>query len=145
MSVREFMHYPAVTCDPDTTLKDVAREMHLGNVGCVVVVEAGRTIGIVTDRDLAVRALAMGQRPTTPVAEVMTTVVVTVDADADVFDAVRKMSYAAVRRLPVVDSSGGVVGVVSLDDITEALNKEVGLMRDAVHTQLSGGPGWDMS
>jgi CBS domain-containing protein len=144
MLVRDFMHSPAVTCESDATLRDVAGQMHLRNVGCVVVSDAdSHPCGIVTDRDIALKGLGEDKSAATQVAEIMTKALVTIKEDADVFDAAKKMSYAAVRRVPVVDRVGTVCGVIALDDITDALTKEIGLLREAVATQLSGGPGWD--
>ena len=144
MLVREFMCSPAVTCRPETTLQFAAREMERCRVGSLIVVgEDNHLVGIVTDRDLALKAVAWGQDAGTPVADVMTKHVAVILPDADVYEAVKKMAGWGVRRMPVVAVSGEVAGMIALDDVTTAMNEELDLLRRTVSTQTSGGPGWD--
>jgi signal-transduction protein with cAMP-binding, CBS, and nucleotidyltransferase domain len=144
MLVREFMCSPAATCKPEATLQFAAREMERCNVGSLIVVgEDNHLVGIVTDRDLALRAVAWGQDASTPVAEVMTKNVAVILPDADVFESVKKMARWGVRRMPVVDVAGEVAGMIALDDVAAAMNEELELLRRTVSTQMSGGPSWD--
>jgi len=144
MLVRDFMSSPAVTCTPDATLQSAAREMELHNVGSLVVVaNDGHLAGIVTDRDIALRATAWGHDANTTVADAMSKELVVILADADIFESVQKMARWGVRRMPVVSPSGGVQGIISLDDVTRAMTEEMAALRRAVSTQMSGGPGWD--
>ena len=115
----ELASRPAVVCQPAETVESVARTMIEAKVGCVVVIDdAERPIGIVTDRDLAVRVLAQGLPASTPVADVMTFDVVTVTESAGPLDAARQMEARECRRLPVLsDGYGHVMGVVSADDL----------------------------
>lgn len=144
MFVRDFMSSPAVTCTPETTLQSAARSMHLHNVGSLVVVaDDGHLAGIVTDRDIALRATAWGHDIGTTVADAMSKDVVIILTDADVFEAAQKMARWGVRRMPVVDASGEVQGLIALDDVTTAMTEQMAALRRAVSTQSSGGPSWD--
>jgi len=146
MLVCEFMHSPAVTCNPDATLEHAAREMDRLNVGCLVVVtDGGHLAGIVTDRDIAVKGVGWGHDSATPVAKVMTKGVAVIQSDALISEVASKMALWGVRRMPVVDVSGELKGVIALDDVTTAMSDEIGLLRETVSTQASGGRGWDGS
>ena len=106
------------------------------NVGTVVIVEAARPAGIVTDRDLA---LALGARrlsPEAPVREVMTRHVLAVPEDTGVFTATRFIQDSNVRRLPVVDREDRVVGVVSLDDLLRCLARELSNLAEGIGPEV---------
>ncbi len=119
-TVQDVMTPQPVTVDADTTVRQAAEVMREADIGDVVVVSDGEIRGIVTDRDLVVRALADGCDPTTtPVAQVLTTDPVTLAPGDDVEDAMKTMSTNAIRRLPVV-SGGRLVGIVSLGDLAAA-------------------------
>lgn len=109
------------------TVQFAARRMHDRKVGALVVVnKSHEPVGIVTDRDLTVRALAQGlDSIETPLAEIMTRPVKTVPEAAPIEEAVRLMRRGAFRRLPVVDESGKLVGLVTLDDILSLLTEEL--------------------
>lgn len=104
------------TISPDDTIEEAAQEMRDGDFGLVPVVEDEELVGVVTDRDIAIRAVAEGKDPSTPVGEVMSEGVVWVNEDDSVEDAARIMSEHQIRRLPVVDSEQHLVGIVSLGD-----------------------------
>jgi signal-transduction protein with cAMP-binding, CBS, and nucleotidyltransferase domain len=117
--VRDLITRPAVTCGRTATLPEIAREMHENNVGSVVVVDKEKKpIGIVTDRDIVVRALARGLPMTTTADTVMTHSVARVHWDSEADDALHQMSLWACRRIPVVNDEGRIAGVVTLDDLT---------------------------
>ncbi len=146
MLVCEFMHSPAVTCRPDVTLEDAAREMDRFNVGCLVVVtDDGHLAGIVTDRDIAIKGVGWGHDAATPVDKVMTRSVATIQSNALISEVASKMALWGIRRMPVVDVSGTIKGVIALDDVTAAMSDEIGFLRKTVTTQTSGGRGWDES
>jgi len=146
MLVCEFMHSPAVTCSPDVTLEHAAREMDRFNVGCLVVVtDDGHLVGIVTDRDIAVKGVGWGHEAATPVDKVMTRSVATIQSNALISEVASKMALWGIRRMPVVDVSGTLKGVIALDDVTAAMSDEIGFLRKTVTTQISGGRGWDES
>jgi CBS domain-containing protein len=87
------------------------------DAGSIPVTEGDRLIGMITDRDIAVRGVAKGYGPDTPVRELMTDDVVSVRTDEDVDDVASKMSRAQVRRLPVIDEQERLCGIVSLGDL----------------------------
>src|SRR3954447_4071385 len=103
------------TAEPSDTLQTAARRMDELNVGALPVVQDNRLVGVLTDRDIVVRAMAAGQDPrSTTVADVMTAEPRSLPIYATVLDAVRMMEDQQLRRVPVVDPSGAVVGMVSL-------------------------------
>jgi CBS domain-containing protein len=114
-----------VTAQPSDPLTSIARSMDRHNVGTVIIVEHGRPVGMVTDRDLALQVIARGASPQKPVGEVMSAPVKTVDRDEGVFDTTRAMMDAKVRRLPVVGEDDRLVGIVTLDDLLEVLSREL--------------------
>ena len=116
-TVNEVMTHDPRTVDVDDTLVDAAREMRDGDVGPVIVTERGRIAGILTDRDIAVRAVAEGLDPgATRVGEVATRNPTTVTAEQSIEDALRLMREQDVRRLPV-EQGGRPAGIVSLGDL----------------------------
>lgn len=115
--IREVMTTRVATLSPDRTLVDAAKAMRDADVGDVIVVEDERPVGIVTDRDIVVRGLADGVDPaTTPVSEVCTGSISTIEPGTDTSEAVDLMRTLAVRRLPVVED-GRLVGVISIGDL----------------------------
>ncbi|MFH8576551.1 CBS domain-containing protein [Streptomyces zaomyceticus] len=116
MTVSEAMSHPAVSVSTGTPLREVAREMAEYGVGSVLVTEGGTLRGIVTDRDLALGALAAGLDANDAVDSVMTTPVVTVSVTDDIHTAYRTFRGSGFRRLPVLDGHR-VVGVLTVDDM----------------------------
>ncbi len=118
MKVKDVMTMSVECVRPETTLQEAAAKMKSLNVGSLPVCEGDRPIGIVTDRDIVIRAIAEGRDPRTGrVPEVMTADVVSVPNTADVKEAARLMRDRQIRRIVVVDSDQRVVGIVSLGDI----------------------------
>ena len=116
-TVEEIMTRDPRTVDAGDTIVDAARVMADADIGDVVVLEDGQVTGIVTDRDIAVRAIAEGRDPeSTSVGDVCTTGVETIDPSASVDDALRQMREHDIRRLPVV-KNGRPVGILSLGDL----------------------------
>lgn len=117
---------PAVSCRPAATLAEVAATMRDREVGCVVVVDADdRPVGICTDRDLVVRALADRWPEQSPVAAAMTDGVFSLGADTPIADAAPVLERKGIRRVAVLDDAGRVIGVASLDDIVRELVHEI--------------------
>ena len=112
--------------EADEPVRFAAERMHQRAVGSLVIVDEKQTpIGIVTDRDLTIRVLAAGRdADTTPVRDVMTSSPVTIREDEPIEFAVKKMRQGTFRRIPVVDKSGVLVGLVSVDDILGLLVEE---------------------
>ena len=126
MLVDAIMNADAVTCTADHTALRAARIMREQNVGSVVVVdEHDRPVGMLTDRDLAVKVVAEGRVPETPVDEIMSQPVFAVSRDTLIFDLLREMSRRSIHRTPVVDAERRLVGVVSVDDALVLLTTEL--------------------
>ena len=126
MRVEEIMTRDPVCLSASDTARDAARSMEENDCGCLPVVDAasGRIVGMVTDRDLAVRGLAAGKGPDTPVAELMTRVVRSVPPEADVRDVERTMTDLQVRRVPIVNADGRVVGIIAQADMALAASPD---------------------
>jgi len=119
MKVSEVMTRDVQTVRPDQPVKDAASFMLSADAGSIPVVDGERLIGMITDRDIAVRGVAKGYGPDTPVRELMTDEIICVRDDDDVDDIASKMSEAQVRRLPVIDDQERLCGIVSLGDLTQ--------------------------
>ena len=129
---------PAVTCPEDAPVSQAARAMAEHAVGCVVVVNADKEVtGILTDRDITVRVVGAARDADTAVADVMSREVASLASNATTLDAVRQMAVRQCRRLPVVDERGGVLGLVSLDDLFRAEGEIVAEMNRLLDTQWS--------
>lgn len=116
-TVNEVMTHDPRTVAPDSSVADVARAMRDGDVGAVLVADSGRVRGIVTDRDIVVRAIADGRDPgSTQVGDLCTEDPVTVTPDQNVQDVVAIMRDRDIRRVPVVQD-GRPVGIVSIGDL----------------------------
>lgn len=125
MQLTRFEH-GAVVAELDETAVAAARRMRDFKVGCVIVVRNARPVGILTDRDLAIRVVAAGLDPErTPVSEIVTYDATTVPRDAGIESAVRLMSERGVRRLPIVTDEGRVTGIVTADDLMVLLNGQL--------------------
>lgn len=122
--IRDLMTQNPTTCEPSTTAVDAARVMASEDVGPVPIVDGGRLVGIVTDRDLVVRILAEGKDPNaTTIGEIASSDLVTVQPDTDLQEAERLMADSQVRRLPVVEGDR-LVGIVAQADIARVLDEE---------------------
>jgi CBS domain-containing protein len=116
-SVGDIMTRNPRTVDAGDSVAEAARQMRDGDFGSVLVLDNGRVDGIVTDRDIAVRAVAEGRDPeSTQVSEIYSTGVATVEPSQSIEDAVQTMREHDIRRLPVVEN-GRPVGILSLGDL----------------------------
>ena len=105
---------------PETTAREAAQLMKTEDVGSLPIVEDGRLVGVITDRDLAIRALAEGRGAETAVTEIASKDLVTVDPQQSLEEAARLMAEHQVRRLPVVEEDGRLVGVLAQADVAQA-------------------------
>lgn len=120
LSVRDVMTSEPVCIDPHTTVTDAARRMSDYNIGDVLVTDASGLRGVITDRDIVVRAVAMGGSPDDiTVGDIVSPDPVCVSTSDPVSHAVELMRDNALRRLPVVDD-GEVVGIVTLGDLARS-------------------------
>ena len=139
--VRDVMTDRPRCVTPDTPLNQVAELMDAENVGSIPILEGEQVTGVVTDRDIVVRAVAKGKDPRgMPVREIASGDLVTVNEDHDLSDALDLMTAHQVRRLPVVDEGNRLVGIVAQADIAmQAKEKDVGEMLQGI-SQPERGP-----
>ena len=119
MRVKDIMSSTVHSAQSGDTIAAAARIMGDKDVGFLPVLNARKIVGVVTDRDIAVRGVGAGVRSDEPVAKVMTKNAVTCSQDCDVDDALEMMSREQVRRLPVCGSENDLIGVVALADAAE--------------------------
>lgn len=136
----EIMSRNPKTAASSASIHEVSAIMRDGDMGAVPIVDGGRLIGIVTDRDIVVRALAEGKGPSTSVAEAMTSELFTVRADDYAFEAVRMMGDKQIRRIPVVEDNGELAGIISMADV--ALETEDELEIAETLEEISSGAGF---
>jgi CBS domain-containing protein len=116
-TVNELMTHDPSCLTPDSTIEEAARLMRDEDVGSIPVVEGQKCVGTITDRDIVLRILADSKPPTTAVGEVASKRLVTIDPQQPVDEAMRLMAEHQVRRLPVCDEDGKLVGIVAQADI----------------------------
>ena len=119
MKISEVMTRDVQTVRPDQTAREAASFMLSADAGAIPVTEDDRLVGMITDRDIAVRGVAEGHGPETPVRELMTNDIVAARIDDNVDDIAARMSEAQVRRLPVIDDQEKLCGIVSLGDLSQ--------------------------
>ena len=116
--IRDFMTSNPCSIEADKSVSYAAKMMKDEDVGLAPIVEGERLIGTVTDRDIAIRVVAEGRDPeSTTVREIASTQLVTIDPQQDLDEALRLMAQHQVRRLPVVEEDGRLVGVVAQADV----------------------------
>jgi CBS domain-containing protein len=118
MKVSEVMTRDVKTVSPDQSAREAASFMLSEDAGSIPVSESDRVIGMITDRDIAVRGVAKGYGPDTPVRELMSNDILCARDDDDIEEVVAKMSRAQVRRVPIIDSNERLCGIVSLGDLS---------------------------
>jgi CBS domain-containing protein len=122
---REVMTKDPASCNASETVTKVAGAMKQHDVGSVPVVESERLVGIVTDRDIVVKVVAAGRNPEqTPVREAMTANPVSCREDDDLEHALKLMKDRQIRRMPIVDASGRLSGIIAQADVATRVNKD---------------------
>lgn len=141
MSLRWYRRPRMVVLDRDAPVIEAARAIENNNIGAVLLQQKGAVVGIVTDRDLAIRALGRGLDPrSSSIGEVMTPDVVTLSSTDSQQDAIRLMQERNCRRIPLVDD-GRVVGMVTLDDLLLDEAAPIAELAAIVESQIGeGGP-----
>ena len=125
MKVRDLMTREPTTVEPNATLGEVATLMKQDDCGSIPVVQSGRLVGIVTDRDIVIRGIAAGSDPKTQrVSAIMSADPVTIGPDNDVTEAEKVMADRQIRRLPVVEN-GKLVGIIVTAQIARAGDKRM--------------------
>jgi CBS domain-containing protein len=138
--VRDVMTDRPFTVSPDTLISEVAEVMEREDIGSVPVLEGEQLAGMITDRDIVVRAIAKGKDPRgMPVREAWTREVLAVREDDDLSDAMKAMASYQVRRMPVVDDDNRLVGVIAQADVAlEAKEKAIGEMVEEISKEPAG-------
>ncbi len=135
--IRDICIRPVVTVTDDISVQEAAKLMRAKNVGTVVVVNNGRPKGVLTDRDIAVDVVARDMDPMTLcVGDVMRKNPTVIRADKGILDATKLLGARGVRRLPVVDRKGKLVGIIALDDLLILLGSEMGHVASALSRGL---------
>jgi len=117
LKVKDIMTKEVTCVNPSTNIVETAQLMQKHNVGSIPVCDNTGVVGIVTDRDIVVRNIAVGKNPQqTPVSDIMTCGVTTVAPEMDINEVTKMMSSTQIRRVPVVDNKK-IVGIVALGDI----------------------------
>ena len=124
MKISEVMTRDVQTVRPDQPVQEAASFMLSADAGSIPVTDGDRLIGMITDRDIAVRGVAKGYGPDTPVRELMTDEVICAREDDNVEDVASRMSSAQVRRLPVIDGDERLCGIVSLGDLSRDADED---------------------
>jgi CBS domain-containing protein len=132
MKVSEVMTRDVRTVSPDQTAREAASFMLSEDAGSMPVSDGDRLIGMITDRDIAVRGVAKGYGPDTPISELMTSDIICAREEDDVEEVAAKMSAAQVRRMPVIDAEQRLCGIVSLGDLARESDDE------SAHQALEG-------
>jgi CBS domain-containing protein len=139
MIVKDFMSSPVITINETSTSNQAASLMEKNDLGCVIVVnQSGKSIGIITERDLVIRVIARNLKPDTMKAkEIMTTPLVTIEPDATVSDAARRMNRLDIRRLGVM-YKGNLVGIVSSKDLLSVMPELIEIMQEKNSIECEG-------
>jgi CBS domain-containing protein len=137
MMVRDIMSSPVVTIAEDETCNKAAASMDMKDLGAVIVQnKAGKSIGIITERDLVKRVVAKNLKPDTVKAkEIMTTPLVTIEPEANIIDAARRMTRLDIRRLGVIYKAN-LVGIISSKDILGVMPELLEIMQE--HQRIEG-------
>lgn len=131
MIVKDVMSSPVVTSNEDETSNNIAATMDKDDLGCVIVTnKTGKSIGIITERDLVIRVIARNLKPDTIKAkEIMTTPLVTIEPDATISDAARRMNRLDIRRLGVF-YKGNLVGIISSKDLLGVMPELIEIIQE---------------
>jgi CBS domain-containing protein len=121
---REIMTGNVKTANRGMSLREVAVLMRDGDMGAMPVVENDKLVGIVTDRDMVVRAIAEGKDISTKIGDVMTTEIYSAKENDFVFEAIRLMGDRQIRRVPVVSETGELVGIIAMADVALEMEDE---------------------
>lgn len=126
MTLRDLVIEGIETAGPSATAEALAMRLEEANIGSIIIEEEMEPVGVVTDRDLALRVVARDGDPAALTAsDIMSETPVTVDVESGLLDVTQVMRQNAVRRLPVVDADGKLVGIITLDDVLRLLAWEM--------------------
>lgn len=137
MSLKDLIRRPVETLPPGASAAEAARLMRDRNIGSVIVVRDGSPVGVVTDRDLALRVVAEDRPPTGITLEsIMSPHPAFLSVRRSLDEAIETMRDWGVRRLPIVDEAGQLEGIVSMDDILAEIGRQIGALGEAVQREI---------
>lgn len=135
MTLKDIAIRSVETAEPDTPVEELATTMDEAGVGSVVVTEANRVVGIVTDRDIALTLARDDDPAALTAADVMASEPLTLPSSAGILELTERMAVENVRRIPVVDDGGVIVGIVTLDDVVRLLSTELEHLADVIEAE----------
>ena len=136
MQVRECLHSAPVTVPPECTVREAAELMASRGVGSVLVMSAGKLLGILTDRDIVVRCVGPGRLSDEPVEAFMSPDPVVIQGSSDIYVAFKVLRAIEARRLPVLEDEE-LAGIVTVDDLLVALVMEFGAVASPVAKEIA--------
>ena len=140
MPIERLLRRPVQTLTPEATCVEAAQMMRDENVGAVVVARDGKPVGIVTDRDLAVRVVAAREdAEKLQLSSVMSDCPIYRHGDRSIAQVIATMREQAIRRIPIVDEAGALQGLVSLDDLVVLLAEQLAELAETVRAELGAG------
>jgi CBS domain-containing protein len=119
--VKEYMKANVITVSKDTTMEQVAKIMTEKNIGSVIVVDNGKPVGIITERDI-VKGIGKGKKLDSKAEEIMTSSLITIREDSPITGALALMRQFNIRHLPVVNDKGELTGIISIRDVAKAID-----------------------
>jgi len=140
MRISDCMTRDVRIADPDQTIREAAQMMAELDAGILPVGENDRLVGMITDRDIAIRAIAQGKGPDTPVREAMNAEVRYCYEDDDVHEVLANMADIQVRRLPVLSREKRLIGIVSIGDLSKKADDDAGTGHALGGITQPGGP-----
>lgn len=115
--VKEIMKSNVISIDSAMTVKDAAKMMSDAGVGCIIVMEKNSTVGILTERDFVRKIIAQEKSLSTPVKDVMSSPLITINPDESVWELAQLMKVKSIHKVPVLDK-GKLIGIVTSTDLT---------------------------
>lgn len=138
MKIRDIMTADVTRLAPQDSCREAARLMAACDCGCIPVADDDKLVGVVTDRDIAVRLVAQGRHADTPAREIMTDRILYCYEDQDIAEVAANMSEQQVRRFPVVSRDKRLVGIVSLGDIALKNQRNAGRALQGISQPMNG-------
>ncbi|MHA7647519.1 CBS domain-containing protein [Nitrosopumilus sp. S4] len=114
--VNQVMSKNVITVDKSTSIQEAAEKMHKSNVGCVIVTEDSKPVGIVTERDFVTKVAAEGRPLFTEISEVMSSPLITIEQEETIWEASEMMKEKTIHKLPVLED-GEIIGIITTTDI----------------------------
>lgn len=135
MAIKELVQQDVITIESGATAQQAAQALEKEGVGSLVVVDDGDPVGLLTDRDVALRVVGQGRDPTSiRVSKIMSSPLKTIDASLGFHEAVDRMADSGVRRLPVTEN-GALVGILTLDDVMGVVTSQIALVESVLLAQ----------